>query len=284
MVFQSTLPARGATDKERGLYIINLHFNPRSPHGERQPVLQTKNANLNISIHAPRTGSDAKPLTAEDVLSISIHAPRTGSDRFRTLYRNLLMISIHAPRTGSDAKPLTAEDVLSISIHAPRTGSDRFRTLYRNLLMISIHAPRTGSDARLAVLSDMMEISIHAPRTGSDAFLLMLHAHIAQFQSTLPARGATSWDYISEAYGAYISIHAPRTGSDAYGNDNTEGGKVFQSTLPARGATLSGWTYGAGRYFNPRSPHGERPAASRRKEKYIRISIHAPRTGSDRWR
>ena len=263
MVFQSTLPARGATDKERGLYIINLHFNPRSPHGERQPVLQTKNANLNISIHAPRTGSDAKPLTAEDVLSISIHAPRTGSD---------------------SACSSQYSHLLSISIHAPRTGSDRFRTLYRNLLMISIHAPRTGSDARLAVLSDMMEISIHAPRTGSDAFLLMLHAHIAQFQSTLPARGATSWDYISEAYGAYISIHAPRTGSDAYGNDNTEGGKVFQSTLPARGATLSGWTYGAGRYFNPRSPHGERPAASRRKEKYIRISIHAPRTGSDRWR
>ena len=33
--FQPTLPARGAT-----------------------PVLQTKNANLNISTHAPRTGSD----------------------------------------------------------------------------------------------------------------------------------------------------------------------------------------------------------------------------------
>ena len=33
--------------------------------------------------------------------------------------------------------------------------------------------------------------------------------------------------------------------------------------------------------FNPRSPHGERPDRPRRNRRGLRISIHAPRTGSD---
>ena len=36
-----------------------------------------------------------------------------------------------------------------------------------------------------------------------------------------------------------------------------------------------------GCYFNPRSPHGERPKHSRALFAYMRISTHAPRTGSD---
>ena len=37
-LFQSTLPARGATQR-RPPYAKNYHdFNPRSPHGERRPI------------------------------------------------------------------------------------------------------------------------------------------------------------------------------------------------------------------------------------------------------
>ncbi len=57
-IFQSTLPARGATGKTR-----------------RVPLTAC------ISIHAPRTGSDVQGyLTIGSYLNISIHAPRTGSD------------------------------------------------------------------------------------------------------------------------------------------------------------------------------------------------------------
>ena len=35
-VFQSTLPARGATMNQPRLVVYSPHFNPRSPHGERQ--------------------------------------------------------------------------------------------------------------------------------------------------------------------------------------------------------------------------------------------------------
>ena len=79
-----------------------IDFNPRSPHGERQLALDaggvrtifqstlpargaTRNAGLyyrscNISIHAPRTGSDWPNTNPPSVSPISIHAPRTGSD------------------------------------------------------------------------------------------------------------------------------------------------------------------------------------------------------------
>ena len=56
---------------------------------------------------------------------ISIHAPRTGSDALvERLKIRLNQISIHAPRTGSDGKPLSDGNRHGISIHAPRTGSD----------------------------------------------------------------------------------------------------------------------------------------------------------------
>ena len=35
------------------------HFNPRSPHGERRVPYITNGRAFSISIHAPRTGSDA---------------------------------------------------------------------------------------------------------------------------------------------------------------------------------------------------------------------------------
>ena len=104
---------------------------------------------------------------------------------------------------------------------------------------------------------------------------------IAAFQSTLPARGATN-KYLKISTYLKISIHAPRTGSD----------DVALLAAPAHG------------YFNPRSPHGERrislpstrsdarfqstlPARGATAQRLHRrvvgdISIHAPRTGSDR--
>ena len=60
--FQSTLPARGATPKNLVRYMWMHHFNPRSPHGERPSGLAILCTMTIISIHAPRTGSDARNL------------------------------------------------------------------------------------------------------------------------------------------------------------------------------------------------------------------------------
>ena len=124
--------------------------------------------------------------------------------------------------------------------------------------LISIHAPRTGSDALLQYAAMSSAISIHAPRTGSDCdFAIIVNLCI-------------------------ISIHAPRTGSDPFADETDAPPAIFQSTLPARGATQpERHNNQNGGYFNPRSPHGERLAIFRAVAALL-ISIHAPRTGSDR--
>ena len=164
--------------------------------------------------------------------------------------------SPHGERPGvHPAAPLTA----CISTHAPRTGSDITDAITTRDDPISTHAPRTGSDdgAGAGTAAHIL-ISTHAPRTGSDA---MLDAHRfvdAQFQPTLPARGATNQAGLVPP-AERISTHAPRTGSDR-GNG-------------ARGCHL--------RHFNPRSPHGERLRPTHPGKSTCCISTHAPRTGSD---
>ena len=57
-VFQSTLPAWGATRNESIRFAQKLHFNPRSPRGERPGFATPVALSPAISIHAPRVGSD----------------------------------------------------------------------------------------------------------------------------------------------------------------------------------------------------------------------------------
>ena len=62
--FQSTLPARGATISVEREGRRENNFNPRSPHGERPGRLVDIMADVIISIHAPRTGSDQEAFDA----------------------------------------------------------------------------------------------------------------------------------------------------------------------------------------------------------------------------
>ena len=77
----------------------------------------------------------------------------------------------------------------------------------------SPHGERPHSVYGARVFGD---ISIHAPRTGSDDSIIITIKEAAQFQSTLPARGATL-EANDLRWGSLISIHAPRTGSDGGG-------------------------------------------------------------------
>ena len=147
-LFQPTLPARGATCFPK--------------------CTDTDSA---ISIHAPRTGSDAYEWQCFDFVQISIHAPRTGSDRWRCLPR------------------LARTDFNPRSPHGERRQARRHP---RRPALISIHAPRTGSDGISGACPfSCICISIHAPRTGSDLRGEQSALGSPEFQSTLPARGAT---------------------------------------------------------------------------------------------
>ena len=61
------------------------------------------------------------------------------------------------------------------------------------LVAISIHAPREGGDCVIGVVVPVRDISIHAPpRGGATVRLTDYCFYELQFQSTPPARGATS--------------------------------------------------------------------------------------------
>ena len=171
---------------------------------------------------------------------ISIHAPRTGSDGL--LRRGDVAVPIFQstlPARGATRHGRGDAGRVVISIHAPRTGSDAGYHPFPSSIYISIHAPRTGSDGVKWRCWLRYPISIHAPRTGSDTRGRIWHSAPLTFQSTLPARGATQVGKI-------------------FCHDC-----LFQSTLPARGATAhDGRGAYAVCYFNPRSPHGERPTTA----------------------
>mgnify|MGYP000760191180 CR=1 FL=1 len=125
--FQSTLPARGATELQRFVEPL-LQFQSTLPARGATGRPHLPLCVAAISIHAPRTGSDLPWLSAGCGQSrISIHAPRTGSDMLRHFDGLFLVISIHAPRTGSDRTAHGRAGRAAISIHAPRTGSDHGR-------------------------------------------------------------------------------------------------------------------------------------------------------------
>ena len=126
------------------------------------------------------------------------------------------------------------------------------------------------------------KISTHAPRTGSDPRSSLSFDTTWEFQPTLPARGATATEVVCTiAEGDFnprsphgerpcgirsvhrnlpISTHAPRTGSDR-GRFLFSPEKKISTHAPRTGSDrLRGFSPALPSYFNPRSPHGERPS------------------------
>ena len=217
VVFQSTLPARGATTS-----------------------ISSTSSTSKISIHAPRTGSD-RGLRPRDVRLAhfnprSPHGERHIAEIIITVW---VLFQSTLPARGATPPKHGSTRIPGISIHAPRTGSDRdWKRGAENPERISIHAPRTGSDRDWKRGAENPErISIHAPRTGSDDISAIAKDKYNQFQSTLPARGATDAGTKRGTSGQFQSTLPARGATMA---DVRDGPLYrFQSTLPARGATCA---------------------------------------------
>ena len=155
-------------------------------------------------------------------------------------------------------------------------------------------------------MGSWIKISIHAPRTGRDATQTTKSFKSAEFQSTRPVRGATQTIWMSRSFASYfnprapygarhtrrysitqrqaISIHAPRTGRDPNQTALIDKEDNFNPRAPY--GARPGWRRGAAGmlHFNPRAPYGARLARGLEMQLPKRISIHAPRTGRDRFR
>ena len=264
-------------------------------------------ADYRISIHAPRTGSDAVSDDSDGhAHPISIHAPRTGSDAiFSAVAFSSSPFQSTLPARGATKCATPAPPVcIYFNPRSPHGERRAFRARLRlqpcNFNPRSPHGerhqwtvsnfrcldfnPRSPHGERRAIRRhdyEQKQISIHAPRTGSDALVLRRLRLADQFQSTLPARGATcmkaqrggaAWSFQSTlpARGAtqllrvaacinLISIHAPRTGSDRALRLRAHPAGHFNPRSP-HGERRFAWMQKPPRclHFNPRSPHGER--------------------------
>ena len=301
--FQSTLPARGATSTSSGKTTV-CRFQSTLPARGATPLHLEKKQGKWISIHAPRTGSDVPHDGTGGVRRISIHAPRTGSDFWFAIAPPTASISIHAPRTGSDPNRHSSTpnqsnfnprsphgerrrqffripQRLEFQSTLPARGATRWRSCYGRMALFQSTLPARGAtEFGFGALNSFI-ISIHAPRTGSDRRSGRTTTRRRVFQSTLPARGATGRVRQKSPSRKNFNPRSPH-GERPICISFPICSAVFQSTLPARGATVVEDAPHCQRYdFNPRSPHGERLLGNADALLDVRISIHAPRTGSD---
>ena len=212
--FQSTRPARGATNAHGGTGRLDA-----------------------VSIHAPRAGRDLALQMWISLDCVSIHAPRAGRDPLSGRIRGTRRVSIHAPRAGRDGSkssvcayasgfnpraPRGARRISGIGLlrrwlfqsTRPARGATYLESLASRYHYVSIHAPRAGRDKVLAAEFVGIVVSIHAPRAGRDGIALSSISVSLRFNPRAP-RGA-------------------RRRSCGLGG----WGDRFQSTRPARGATL----------------------------------------------
>ena len=148
-IFQSTPPARGATD---------LHRRGDAAEGGFQSTPPARGATFNTTNN--NKGN-----------AISIHAPREGGDSWG--------VKCATSRIGFQSTPPARGATLPTPPRTKSTG-------------ISIHAPREGGDPPVEQMPVSDAISIHAPREGGDRQTRCLTRSTRSFQSTPPARGATS--------------------------------------------------------------------------------------------
>ena len=151
--FQSTPPARGATNRGRD--------------GQQQAY---------ISIHAPREGGDVSMIFSKPLWLIFQSTPpaRGATTRAIPSIKGKVFQST-PPARGATKKHHQQKGKHDISIHAPREGGDRPRQNGKSCLAnFNPRPPRGGRPWGRTKEPEESEISIHAPREGGDS----LSAHL----------------------------------------------------------------------------------------------------------
>ena len=162
----------------------------------------------------------------------------------------------------------------------PARGATGRRQRRRHIKIISIHAPREGSDWGTSLSPSRSSLFLSTLPARGATFDKIGICRICRFLSTLPARGATSLR-CRPGWPARISIHAPREGSDRQNAYQDTVSDLFLSTLPARGATC-GTLYSvfSAQFLSTLPARGATPVLPEQARRN-KISIHAPREGSD---
>ena len=210
-------------------------FNPRSPHGERRQRAAAEGIGIQFQSTLPARGATSKlvdRLPCDKEFQSTL--PARGATNIRGNWLALVGISIHAPRTGSDSTRVGRKekhkDFNPRSPHGERPVGLPCPLAYRYFNPRSPHGERRSAAVYDAVQPHFNPRSPHGERPHSPTVGMrrenfnprsphgerrnaMKYLHeLKEFQSTLPARGATG---VGDGRGV---------------------GEGFQSTLPARAA------------------------------------------------
>ena len=195
------------------------HFNPRTPRGVRHFVsINMGHSRLFQSTH-PARGATRRMMivSARDQAFQSTHPARgaTASRAWRFLVATVFQ-STHPARGATRCAPSCAALWTNFNPRTPRGVRLSQAVTFTGGNLISIHAPREGCDAAqgLPFNGDRQDFNPRTPR-GVRPVQSGSVGRSYEFQSTHPARGATT---------IIKSLSAPN---------------LFQSTHPARGATAS---------------------------------------------
>ena len=170
MVFQSTLPARGATPFREANELDVLTFQSTLPARGATNLKLGYGGTQKISIHAPRTGSNR---TSSSIFPGRPHFnPRSPHGERRKVLANWdndLIISIHAPRTGSDrnmAVRAYPEKIFQSTL--PARGATRSATRSSSSLTFQSTLPARGATVcrapNRAGTADFNPRSLHGER------------------------------------------------------------------------------------------------------------------------
>ena len=140
-----------------------------------------------------RGGGDKAWWYFRHIADISIHAPREGGDVHGGHHRQRFQISIHAPREGGDGEAQLPGNVgYDFNPRPPRGGRRIPDTEQSASLDFNPRPPRGGRRRSSASTWPKRYFNPRPPRGGRQVSLIWDNRDF-KFQSTPPARGATSF-------------------------------------------------------------------------------------------
>ena len=102
IIFQSTLPARGATTADDPRQHKHKNFNPRSPRGERRFSFKQGLFDFDFNPRSPRGERPDNLFLLPRLSLFQSTLPARGATLAGKPFAYYELISIHAPREGSD--------------------------------------------------------------------------------------------------------------------------------------------------------------------------------------
>ena len=145
--FQSTFPSRGTTKiSARGTNSI-VHFNPRSPRGERPDSAIRQHPQRIFQSTFPSRGTTNTTTERSLIIQISIHVPLAGNDCLcRNKTRPPEYFNPRSPRGERHAYSVEMNDQHEFQSTFPSRGTTKHKNAKCSLLNISIHVPLAGND------------------------------------------------------------------------------------------------------------------------------------------